>query len=80
MYNLYLLNSDCGDDLKEVTTHGTIQSPGSPGNYPTNRDCYWPLLAPAGKRLLFHFFSLMIGNISDCSGDYLEVTKTKRKT
>lgn len=27
----------CGEELKEVTTHGTIQSPGSPGTYPNNR-------------------------------------------
>ncbi|KAJ3659671.1 hypothetical protein Zmor_011346 [Zophobas morio] len=62
----------CGEELKEVTSHGNIHSPGSPGNYPNNRDCYWPLEAPAGKRLLFHFFSLMIGNSSTCDNDYLE--------
>ncbi|XP_068906568.1 cubilin-like isoform X2 [Tenebrio molitor] len=62
----------CGEELKEVTTHGTIQSPGSPGTYPNNRDCYWPLQAPPGKRLLFHFFTLMIGNDSNCDHDYLE--------
>lgn len=39
----------------------------------THRDCYWPLQAPPGKRLLFHFFTLMIGNDSNCDHDYLEV-------
>nr|XP_008192422.1 PREDICTED: cubilin [Tribolium castaneum] len=62
----------CGDQLKSVTSHGIIQSPGSPGNYPNNRDCYWPLQAQPGKRLLFHFFTLMIGNNSACDHDYLE--------
>ncbi|KAK9889124.1 hypothetical protein WA026_004393 [Henosepilachna vigintioctopunctata] len=55
-----------------TTSHGTIQSPGSPGNYPNNRDCYWTLFAPTGKRLLFHFFSFDIGQSVNCSEDYLE--------
>ncbi|KAK5640278.1 hypothetical protein RI129_011089 [Pyrocoelia pectoralis] len=60
----------CGDDIS-VTSHGTINSPGYPGNYPLNRDCFWKLSAPLGKRIQFHFFTLMIGNSPNCSGDYL---------
>lgn len=30
---------------------------------------------PVNKRLLFHVYSLNIGHDSDCSGDYLEVSR-----
>ncbi|KAJ8936435.1 hypothetical protein NQ318_015581, partial [Aromia moschata] len=61
----------CGRFIN-ATSHGSIESPGSPGVYPPNRDCYWALLAPDRKRLLFHFYSLNIGENSDCNSDYLE--------
>ncbi|CAH0562353.1 unnamed protein product [Brassicogethes aeneus] len=62
---------ECGG-VYVVKQHGQISSPGSPGNYPLNRDCTWSLYAPNNKRFLFQFFSLMIGDNSDCSHDYLE--------
>ncbi|KAL3290304.1 hypothetical protein HHI36_023648 [Cryptolaemus montrouzieri] len=55
-----------------VTSHGSIESPGSPGMYPNDRDCFWSLVAPTGKRLLFHFFSFDVGSSFNCTEDYLE--------
>ncbi|KAF5282685.1 hypothetical protein FQA39_LY17492 [Lamprigera yunnana] len=60
----------CGGIVK-TDSHGTIRSPGYPGNYPINRDCYWYITAPLGKRIQFHFFSLIIGSSSNCTNDYL---------
>ncbi|XP_056646391.1 cubilin [Diorhabda sublineata] len=54
------------------TSHGSIQSPGSPGHYPLNRDCHWRIIAPYDKRIMFHFFSLDIGDNKDCNADYLK--------
>ncbi|XP_063696850.1 cubilin homolog [Culicoides brevitarsis] len=62
----------CGGDF-EVTSHGVISSPGSPGNYPMNRDCYWRLTAPPGKRLQLNFHSLHIEAHVDCAYDFLAV-------
>uniref|UniRef100_A0A1Y1LNZ2 Cubilin n=1 Tax=Photinus pyralis TaxID=7054 RepID=A0A1Y1LNZ2_PHOPY len=64
----------CGGEVS-VTSHGTLHSPGYPGKYPLNRDCIWKLSAALGKRIQFHFFTLMIGNSLDCSGDYLQFSE-----
>lgn len=69
----------CGG-LINVTTHGTISSPGSPGNYPKNRDCHWSLKAPNDKRLKLTFFSLQIEKHDTCNFDFLEVTYPSRRT
>ncbi|XP_023016013.2 cubilin [Leptinotarsa decemlineata] len=61
----------CGGTIAG-SDHGSIQSPGAPGNYPLNRDCYWNLLAPFDKRFMFHLFSLDIGENPDCNHDYLK--------
>lgn len=58
---------------KEFDTYGTLVSPGSPGEYPPNRDCWWTLIAPAGKRIQFHFFTLSIEAHPDCEYDYLAI-------
>jgi hypothetical protein len=55
------------------STHGTLSSPGSPGRYPNNRDCFWTLLAPYNRRIQFHFFTMQIEASANCSNDYLEV-------
>lgn len=57
----------------EITGHGTISSPGAPGNYPPNRDCQWDLYAPPGKRILFHFFSMKLEAHEDCEFDYFQI-------
>ncbi|KAI9577187.1 hypothetical protein GQX74_015641 [Glossina fuscipes] len=56
-----------------VTTHGTLSTPGSPGNYPKNRDCRWHLKAPYNKRLKLTFFSLNIEKHDSCNYDYVEI-------
>lgn len=56
-----------------VSTHGTISSPGSPGNYPMNRDCEWFLTAPPGKRIQFLFYTLAIEAHETCGFDFVEV-------
>ncbi|VEN61021.1 unnamed protein product, partial [Callosobruchus maculatus] len=63
----------CGGEL-ENATKGLIYSPGFPGKYPVNRECYWTISSlHLEKRLEFKMFSLEIGNDSDCTGDYIEV-------
>lgn len=59
--------------MKNITGHGVISSPGSPGNYPPNRDCEWVLIAPPGKRIQFLFYTLMIESHASCEYDYLEI-------
>ena len=61
----------CGGEIA-VTTHGTIKSPGSPGDYPPNRDCRWHIHAPMGKRLQLTFFTMQIED-SNCDFDYVSI-------
>ncbi|KAJ8727242.1 hypothetical protein PYW08_015639 [Mythimna loreyi] len=62
----------CGGEV-DATTHGHISSPGSPGPYPPNRDCYWHLTTSLGKRINLHFFALDIETHSNCSFDFLAI-------
>ncbi|GAB0086814.1 Cubilin [Sergentomyia squamirostris] len=62
----------CGG-LIDTRTYGTITSPGSPGNYPPNRECQWLIRAPEGKRIQFHFFVMKIEHHETCSYDYLAI-------
>ncbi|XP_049840781.1 cubilin-like [Schistocerca gregaria] len=61
---------ECGGIII-AQSHGSLQSPGSPGNYPQNRDCAWIIRAPRSKRIQFHFFSLRMENHTTCSFDFL---------
>ncbi|XP_066158935.1 cubilin [Euwallacea fornicatus] len=61
---------ECGGKLDSES--GLISSPGYPHSYPNNRDCYWTFEVPLTKRLLFHIYTLNIGNNTDCSKDYVE--------
>lgn len=63
----------CGGNIT-ATSHGTIASPGSPGRYPTNRDCIWRISAPPGKRIEFHFFTMQLEEHTTCQYDYLAVS------
>ncbi|KAL9700067.1 hypothetical protein quinque_003508 [Culex quinquefasciatus] len=63
----------CGGEIA-VKSHGVIASPGSPGNYPPNRDCKWFLKAPAGKRLQFHFFTMKLEAHDSCQYDFVQIT------
>ncbi|KAH8330032.1 hypothetical protein KR074_010232, partial [Drosophila pseudoananassae] len=62
----------CGGRV-EFETHGTLASPGSPGNYPKNRDCQWHLVVANSKRIKLTFFSLQLEQHTDCNFDYVEV-------
>ncbi|XP_045623432.1 cubilin [Procambarus clarkii] len=62
----------CGADIRGQE-HGSINSPGYPGRYPTNRDCYWTIQVRPGNRIEFHFATLQIEQHSNCSYDFLEV-------
>lgn len=56
-----------------VTSFGTISSPGSPGNYPPDRDCHWILSALPGKRIQFQFFTMQLEYHETCQYDFLAV-------
>jgi cubilin len=62
----------CGGEI-DANKHGHISSPGSPGKYPPNRDCYWHLTTTLGKRIQISFFALDIETHSNCSFDYLVI-------
>ncbi|XP_045516085.1 cubilin-like [Pieris brassicae] len=62
----------CGGVI-DATQHGRVNSPGSPGPYPPNRDCYWRLNTNLGKRIQLHFFQLDLETHPNCSFDYLAI-------
>ncbi|XP_064556077.1 cubilin homolog [Drosophila montana] len=63
----------CGG-LVEFETHGTLASPGSPGNYPRNRDCQWRLVAPSNKRIKLTFFALQLEQHESCNFDFVSIS------
>ncbi|TGZ53188.1 Cubilin [Temnothorax longispinosus] len=65
----------CGGVLEN--NFGTIMSPGSPGKYPPNRDCFWRITVAASKRIQFHFGQLMLEQ--NCQNDYVEITGIEGK-
>ena len=69
----------CGENIFGQT-HGTVQSPGHPGNYPSNRNCSWTITVNYGKRIQFHFVSMRIESHPNCSFDYVEVIKCEVNT
>uniref|UniRef100_A0A182Y0Z6 Cubilin n=1 Tax=Anopheles stephensi TaxID=30069 RepID=A0A182Y0Z6_ANOST len=64
----------CGGTIA-VTSHGIITSPGTPGNYPPNRDCKWFLQAPQGRRIQFTFFTMMIEVHENCNFDFVQISE-----
>ncbi|KAH8274197.1 hypothetical protein KR018_002473, partial [Drosophila ironensis] len=62
----------CGGRV-DIETHGTLATPGSPGNYPKNRDCRWHLVAPNAKRIKLTFFSLQLEQHDNCNFDYVAI-------
>ncbi|XP_068206241.1 LOW QUALITY PROTEIN: cubilin-like, partial [Palaemon carinicauda] len=62
----------CGQDISRQE-YGSINSPGYPGRYPINRDCYYTIRVRPGKRIRFHFATLQIEHHPNCSFDFLEV-------
>ncbi|XP_053662149.1 cubilin homolog [Anopheles marshallii] len=63
----------CGGTLT-IVSHGIITSPGTPGNYPPNRDCKWYLQAPQGRRIQFTFFTMKIEVHENCNYDFVQIT------
>ncbi|XP_075684851.1 cubilin [Rhinoderma darwinii] len=61
----------CGGQLSEP--HGFIFSPGYPGNYPPNRDCYWTISVDPGLYITFAFGTLNLEQHNTCQNDYLEI-------
>uniref|UniRef100_A0A182M8Q1 Cubilin n=1 Tax=Anopheles culicifacies TaxID=139723 RepID=A0A182M8Q1_9DIPT len=66
------VNPVCGGTIP-VVSHGIISSPGTPGNYPPNRDCKWYLQAPPGRRIQFTFFTMKIEVHENCNYDYVQI-------
>uniref|UniRef100_A0A4W3K7X0 Cubilin n=1 Tax=Callorhinchus milii TaxID=7868 RepID=A0A4W3K7X0_CALMI len=62
---------ECGGHFNE--TRGIINSPGYPGNYPPNRDCYWTISVPTNLVITFTFGLLNIENHDTCNSDFLEI-------
>ncbi|XP_017269603.1 cubilin [Kryptolebias marmoratus] len=61
----------CGGELTD--SYGNINSPGYPGNYPPNRDCYWTVTVDPGLLITFAFGTLSLEHHPDCSFDFLEI-------
>ena len=63
----------CGEML--FGPEGTIQSADRDdnGQYDSNSECYWILVAPASKTVRIEFLSIAIEASSDCSYDFIAV-------
>ncbi|KAG7527098.1 cubilin [Solea senegalensis] len=61
----------CGGVL--TAPYGNINSPGYPGNYPPNRDCYWTVTVEPGLLITFAFGTLSLEQHPDCNFDFLEI-------
>ncbi|XP_034025114.1 cubilin [Thalassophryne amazonica] len=61
----------CGVEL--TGSYGDISSPGYPGNYPPNQDCYWTVTVDPGLLITFAFGTLGLEDHPDCSYDFLEI-------
>ncbi|KAM8810851.1 cubilin [Eudromia elegans] len=62
---------ECGGEL--TGTYGSISSPGYPGNYPVNRDCFWTISTSPGLLITLAFGTLSLEHHENCSNDYLEI-------
>ncbi|CAH1775425.1 unnamed protein product [Owenia fusiformis] len=65
-------NPVCGGDLIG-SDHGSINSPGYPGNYPNNRDCVWTVSVSPGYIIQFSFATLSLEHHETCDYDYIEI-------
>lgn len=62
----------CGGDVS-VQDYGSINSPGYPGMYPTDRDCVWTVNVPPGKRIKFLFPVFQLEHHDNCNYDFLKI-------
>lgn len=53
--------------------HGIIKSPGYPGRYPADRNCFWTITVEPGNVIQLLFGSISIESTSKCNKDFLEV-------
>ncbi|CAM9531973.1 unnamed protein product [Lampetra fluviatilis] len=61
----------CGGELSN--DYGDFSSPGYPGNYPPNRDCFWTVSVSPGRLITFAFGALHLETHPDCNYDFLEI-------
>ncbi|XP_061178089.1 cubilin-like [Saccostrea echinata] len=73
-FSLNWISADpiCGGLLNQGD-HGSISSPGYPGNYPHNRDCVWRVMVSPGKNIMFTFAVMALEHHDNCSYDYVEI-------
>src|SRR5271154_4883712 len=64
--------TECGGSISGLT-HGAINSPGYPGNYPHDRDCSWDISVNLGKRIQLVFATMRLEIHPNCSFDYVEI-------
>ncbi|XP_078582053.1 cubilin-like isoform X2 [Branchiostoma floridae x Branchiostoma japonicum] len=62
----------CGGDLTSAD-HGSISSPGYPGNYPINRDCVWRIQVSLGNQITFAFAHFALEHHDTCAYDFVEI-------
>ncbi|XP_046746481.1 cubilin-like [Diprion similis] len=65
------IDPQCGGEVS--AGFGKIKSPGSPRRYPPNRDCRWHVIVNPGKRIQFHFYTIMLEESPTCQKDYLKI-------
>lgn len=63
----------CGGPV--TAPSGEIHSPSYPNSYPNNVDCSWVISVEANHRVFFNFSDLDIEFHSNCSWDYVAVSK-----
>ena len=54
-------------------SHGALQSPGFPDNYPRNQDCSWKFWLAAGSKFSMEFLTFDVESDPLCSFDYVEL-------
>lgn len=63
----------CGGPV--TAPSGEIHSPSYPNSYPNNVDCSWVISVEPNHRVFFNFSDLDIEFHSNCSWDYVAVSK-----
>ncbi|XP_046746260.1 cubilin-like [Diprion similis] len=65
------IDPQCGGEMS--ASFGKIISPGWSHRYPPNRDCRWHVIVNPGKRIQFHFYTIMLEESPTCQKDYLKI-------
>ncbi|CAL1529132.1 unnamed protein product [Lymnaea stagnalis] len=64
--------SGCGGNLVASNVSQELTTPGYPGLYANNLDCYWTVVVPLGYRVLATIQNISLEVNSICSWDYVE--------